>query len=64
MIEIYQRPATKPVATPPAASFALPAWLCDRLGKRAKRDLGDIDLGAAKVTGRLITIPAGGTRDN
>lgn len=66
MIEIYQRAGAEARRDAPRSRVrvARMVYVTDSV-KEAKRDLRDIDLGAAKVTGRLNQyIPAGGTRDD
>jgi alkanesulfonate monooxygenase SsuD/methylene tetrahydromethanopterin reductase-like flavin-dependent oxidoreductase (luciferase family) len=66
MIEIYQRAGAEAQRPAPRSRvrIARTVYVTDSVAQ-AKRDLGAIDLGAAKVTGRLNHyIPAGGTRDD
>ena len=66
MIEIYQRAGAKAHRHAPLSRVrvARMVYVTDSV-HQAKRDLYDVDLGAAKVTGRLNHyIPAGGTRDD
>ena len=66
MIEIYQRAGADARREAPRSRvrIARMVYVTDSV-KEAKRDLRDIDPGAAKVTGRLNQyIPAGGTGDD
>lgn len=66
MIEIYQRAGAEVGRAAPRSRVrvARMIYVTDSV-QQAKRELGDIDLGAAKVTGRLNHyIPDGGTRDD
>ena len=66
MIEIYQRAGAEARRAAPRSRVrvARMVYVTDSVAQ-AKRDLGAVDLGAAKVTGRLNQyIPAGGTRDD
>lgn len=66
MIDIYQRAGAEAHRSAPRSRvrIARMVYLTDSV-QQAKTDLRDVDLGAAKVTGRLNHyIPAGGTQDD
>ena len=66
MIEIYQRAGAEAHRPAPLSRVrvARMVYVTDSV-QQAKHDLREVDLGAAKVTGRLNHyIPAGGTRDD
>ena len=66
MIEIYQRAGAEAGRSTPRSRVRVSrmVYVTDSVAQ-AKRELGAVDLGAAKVTGRLNQyIPEGGTRDD
>jgi alkanesulfonate monooxygenase SsuD/methylene tetrahydromethanopterin reductase-like flavin-dependent oxidoreductase (luciferase family) len=66
MIEIYQRAGSEARRAAPRSRVRVSrmVYVTDSVAQ-AKRELGAVDLGAAKVTGRLNQyIPEGGTRDD